>query len=148
MTMREDELPPLDDLFRPSEIYHENSKLRPSDVPLYTWIQFVNASPEIRHVISKPHASYRGCPIFPLPAEGADRARSLADVVTSRRSSHDFTGGMISTATLGELLYLGDGVAQVVHADDASTWALRTAPSGGGLYPIEVYVIAFRVDGL
>jgi SagB-type dehydrogenase family enzyme len=83
-----------------------------------------------------------------LPLDYPISDESIDCVIKSRRSLRDFTGQPISLRTLSRLLYLGDGVVKRVFGRDGAEWHLRTAPSGGGLYPVDLYFIAQRVDGL
>jgi SagB-type dehydrogenase family enzyme len=74
----------------------------------------------------------------PTPAP-ADLWRTLG----SRRSRRDYTGRPISLAGLSALLWAAQGIT-------APGWlvALRTAPSAGALYPVDLIVAARAVEGL
>ena len=122
--------------------------LRPSNTQLYSWIAHVNSSPDVRGVISRPFTHYRGYPAIPLTRDFAPTSRSFEDIVEQRRSARDFSSEPISIESLSKILYLGDGISQWWHTPDGFDWPLRTAPSGGGLYPIETYCIVLRVEGL
>lgn len=139
---------PPEGLLSPSELYHENSKLHCSDLGLYTWIHYVNTSPEIRQIISRPATHYRGYPTIPLTKDFPPTPHCFEEVVTQRRSRRKFSGFPMSLQTLAKILYLGDGVVACSQTEDGIPWSLRTAPSGGGLYPIDLYCAIMRVDGL
>ena len=66
----------------------------------------------------------------------------LATAVTTRRSQRRYnTQNALSLSQLSQLLYLAQGI----------TWderEFRTVPSSGALYPLEIYPIVHRVDGL
>lgn len=58
---------------------------------------------------------------------------SLDEAISRRRSSRDFSPKSLPLALIGQLLWAGQGVT--------SPDGKRTAPSAGGLYPIELYVV-------
>lgn len=140
--------PSFDDLTAPSEVYHEASKLRLSDRPLYAWIAHVNTSPEVRQTISRPLTHLRGAPAVELPRAALPTDRSLLSIMEGRRSGRDTSGVPLSLEALGNLLYLGDGIVVRMDMGGGATWGLRTAPSGGGLYPIELYCIVLNALGV
>lgn len=72
-----------------------------------------------------------------VPADG------LYGALASRRSRRSFGDGGLTLARLSRLLWAAAGVT-------GSRWGvpLRTAPSGGALYPVEVYVAVTDVEGL
>lgn len=85
----------------------------------------------------------------------------LGTVIRSRRSIREMKGGAMPLQTLSTILFLGDGVTGdfvlasaendvLPEATLGSSYVskLRTAPSGGGLYPICFYIIVQNVKGL
>jgi SagB-type dehydrogenase family enzyme len=135
-----------DELFRPSEIYHENSKLRASDTATFVNIATVNTSLEIRSVITRPFSNYPGFPRIPLTRDFAPAAQAFETILRERCSSRDFSGEPGSLESLAKILYLGDGIARRVKAPDGTEWLLRTAPSGGGLFPVDLYCFILNVE--
>ena len=78
---------------------------------------------------------------LPQPELGPDKG--LFEVLSTRRSRRDFTREPIDIQTLSLLLWAAQGpTAQAQHL------VLRTAPSAGGLYPIETYLLVNRVQGV
>ncbi|OLE36335.1 MAG: hypothetical protein AUI36_26985 [Cyanobacteria bacterium 13_1_40CM_2_61_4] len=65
----------------------------------------------------------------------------LERTITARRSVRTFSGAAIGLEELARLLFFTYG-----KIDPGQIF--RTVASGGGLYPLELYVVAFRVDGL
>lgn len=84
----------------------------------------------------------------------------IGSVIRSRRSVRDFKGNPLSLEDLSTILYYGDGVSGDfdfnLDKDEYGTISLgedymgkvRTAPSGGGLYPIYLYIVVLNVEGL
>ena len=135
-------------LLSPSEIYHENSKLHAGSISLYTWIGYVNSHQGIRQIICRPHGLYAGYPKVELPKTFEKSTLSFEEIIASRRSFRQFSREPMGINTLSTLLYDANGVTSIQHSDDGSSWSLRTTPSGGGLFPIELYCIVVNVEGL
>lgn len=83
----------------------------------------------------------------------------LGAIIRSRRSVREMKGDKISLEELSTLLYYGDGVSgDFNHSVDGNEFPstetlgskyvskVRTAPSGGGLYPVYLYVLAINVE--
>lgn len=79
--------------------------------------------------------------ITPLDSELANReGPTLAEALAKRRSSRDYLERPVSLAQVAQLLWAAQGTN-----DPAG---LRTAPSAGALYPLEVLLVAGDVAGL
>lgn len=70
----------------------------------------------------------------------------LQDALKKRRSRRKFNGEAASLEELSTLLQRSAGITKKRGQDWDS--ALRAYPSAGARYPLEVYLIASRVDGL
>jgi SagB-type dehydrogenase family enzyme len=68
---------------------------------------------------------------------------SVWDALRARRSGRRYGGAPLTLGELGAVLWAASGVRS--PSDGA---AARTAPSAGGLYPIETYLVAHRIEGL
>lgn len=77
---------------------------------------------------------------------------SLEKVIQGRRSIREYTGEPVEFRDLAAILRSVGGVTgslDVPRSDgDLEHYTLRSVPSGGGLYPVTVYVVAQRVRGL
>lgn len=136
------------ELFSPSEVYHENSKICPSNTELFANIHTVNTTPKLRKIISRPFTTHPGMPSIPLPEATDFSSKSFESTLRERRSVREFNSKPISLAELSSILFSGDGIVSEFQDVDESVWSLRTAPSGGGLYPIDMYCISFDVETL
>ncbi|MBI5456758.1 SagB/ThcOx family dehydrogenase [Candidatus Kaiserbacteria bacterium] len=79
---------------------------------------------------------YERMEVVPLP-EPLPLKLSLAEALEQRKSRKEFSGTPVSLSALSSLLY---------YAAHKSGSGRRPYPSGGGLYPIEIYVISFTVE--
>lgn len=70
----------------------------------------------------------------------------LGELLRRRLSCRRFVEEPISLGRLGSLLYAGYGVLGAVELQ--GQMLERTVPSGGGLYPLELFVLSQRVAGL
>lgn len=75
-----------------------------------------------------------------LPPPRTVGAMSLEETLQKRRSVRDFHQTPISLADVSQLLWAAQGIT---HDE-----GLRTAPSAGALYPLELYVLAGNVRDL
>ena len=69
----------------------------------------------------------------PLPSPATTDTISLEQAIGKRRSLRAFRPDPLPTATIGQLLWAGQGVT--------SPDGKRAAPSAGALYPLELYVV-------
>lgn len=93
--------------------------------------------------------SLLGCHVG-LGKEGEQRVRlpppefkgqlSVAEAIRLRRSVWEFGRGGLALADVSQLLWAAQGVT---HRD-----GLRSAPSAGALYPLELYLVSADVEGL
>jgi SagB-type dehydrogenase family enzyme len=86
---------------------------------------------------------YPGAPLVELPTPDLEGGSSAATAIARRRSTRDYVPTPMTSAELSRLLFLTSGIAADKHGN-----ARRTAPSSGALYPIEVYAVVHRVDGI
>lgn len=76
-----------------------------------------------------------------LPRPSADGAVSLEKAIARRRSVRGFSDKPLTLAQASQLLWAAQGVTEARRG-------LRSAPSAGGCYPLEAYLVAGSVDGL
>ena len=75
-----------------------------------------------------------------LPPPRTAGSVSLEETLNKRRSVREFLKEPVSLTEVSQLLWAAQGVT---HGD-----GLRTAPSAGALYPLELYLVAANVQGL
>lgn len=66
---------------------------------------------------------------------------SLEEALLNRRSIRSYSKEVMTLKELSQLLWAGNGVTEPKRG-------FRTAPSAGALYPIDVYLVVNRVEGL
>lgn len=120
------------------ERFHGKTKLSPLE-------QIVTALPSLSRGVSS-YKTYPDSVKIKLPTPNY-KGLILEEALKKRRSirsEDDFSDEPLSIEELSQLLFAANGITGF----SKSGINLRTAPSGGALYPIEIYLVANRVTGL
>ncbi|MBT2421106.1 SagB family peptide dehydrogenase [Streptomyces sp. ISL-22] len=124
---------------RLSRILHENSKLHEH----FRERDAIDSA----HATAEP-ADQRPSPVHRLPDVQGIRSLPLEEAITRRRSRRRFGPSALDPTDLSALLHYSSGVTGWGRTTDGGRIPLRAAPSGGALYPIDVYTYLRRVSGL
>ncbi len=88
-------------------------------------------------------------PVTDLPRPRLLSEVSVEEALQSRRSIRTYMDLPLSLAEVSQLLWAAYGLNKPIdNAPDFLRGGLRTAPSAGALYPLEVYLVARNVTGL
>jgi SagB-type dehydrogenase family enzyme len=129
----------------PTEDYHEASRSYPGVVdPLVGGAARLEQSIEMRVSTTRAVKRYPGRPRLPLPPPDLGHA-TLGSAIAGRRSRRGCGERPLRLDELSTLLHAAYGVTGDL-GDPAQ--AARAAPSGGALYPLELYVVALELEGL
>jgi SagB-type dehydrogenase family enzyme len=75
-----------------------------------------------------------------LPEPAHDGDISVEKALLERRSVRSYKEGVLTLKELGQLLWAAQGITDPTGK--------RTAPSAGALYPLEIYAVVGKVEGL
>ncbi len=120
------------------ELYHENSKNR----KLGEFIENQELIQSIHQSISEGH-QFIGRKRISLPKPEPLNMK-LDQAILNRRSCRSFKNQFISLKKLSSLLYSGYGI----QSSDGSPRKMRSIPSAGRLFPLEIYIWANKIKGL
>jgi SagB-type dehydrogenase family enzyme len=88
-------------------------------------------------------------PVIDLPAPRFDGPVSVEAALKNRRSIRSYLETPLTLADVSQLLWAAYGITKTFDNMPAFLrGGLRTAPSAGALYPLELYLAAFNVTGL
>ncbi|MCK4577286.1 MAG: SagB/ThcOx family dehydrogenase [Candidatus Marinimicrobia bacterium] len=89
-----------------------------------------------------------------LPSPRHDSGTSVEKALLTRRSIRKYTEDPLSISEISQILWAAQGLTMKIE-NPSSVWrgsqwqgGLRTAPSAGALYPLELYLVAGNVDDL
>ena len=126
--------PRVDD---PAELFHEASKLHPALAARHAaGITRLAANAELQAAAMLADRNNPELPSYRLPSPRQPRC-SLWRALDRRWSRRDFNGAALARRSLATLLDAGYGLR---------AGSRRTVPSGGALYPLELYVAAHEID--
>ncbi len=136
-----------------AEAYHEASKINEiNGLSFRRRIGTVLGSPFYLRLITRGYKAYPTAPKMSLPDytefEDTPRSRKLREIVVTRRSIREFTGEPISLNNVAHILFNSYGTTGRMTLSFGIEQDARAVPSGGALYPLELYVAAHKVDGL
>lgn len=123
----EPQVPPSED---PGAVYHQRSKARVPASSVISWIAEARATGRAAEVAE-----------VSLPKDFSNRGLSVEEAIEGRRSVRSYSDAALSLLQLSRILHRCAGVTDLASG-------LRAAPSAGALYPIDVYPVANRVEGL
>ena len=89
------------------------------------------------------YKAYPDAEVVDLPPPDLDGGLSAETAIARRRSIRDYAPTSMTIGELSRLLFLTSGIGADKYGN-----ARRTAPSSGALYPIEVYPVVHRVEGI
>jgi SagB-type dehydrogenase family enzyme len=88
-------------------------------------------------------------PVIELPAPRFDGTVSVEAALKNRRSIRSYAAAPLTLADVSQLLWAAYGITQTrENAPAFIRGGLRTAPSAGARYPLDLYLAAFDVTGL
>ncbi len=132
----------------PAENFHEASKLVPSLPSGSTAAaQMLENDPETQALITRSVKRHSTRPSLALPQPRYPSA-PLSELLTSRRSRRDFGPEPPSLQDLATLLHAAYGITGEGNAAGPEALQLRTVPSGGALYPLEIYPVVRNLEGV
>lgn len=78
--------------------------------------------------------------LISLPEPSFESSFSIEEALLKRRSTREYNGDPLTLDEISQILWAAQGITHEKK--------LRTAPSAGGLYPLELYVVVGNVEGL
>ncbi len=142
------------DPFSLAELYHENSKLRRTNSRQYG--EFVSSVASVPYVIEKMAGAYKSYPThlrIPLPSQFNRQppgSYSLEEIIERRRTIRQFSARPLALEQAAKLLHFSYGITgsvSIPHVPEERQ-SFRAVPSAGALYPLEIYLIGWNVEGL
>jgi len=131
----------------PAELYHEASKLYPTTaIGLGARIEMFLSHRALQAAASHPYKVYSTYPRVQLPAP-SPLDMGLMEALLARQCVRAYDPEQPTPLqTVAD--WLGRGCGLMARGTGDSPTIARTYPSGGGLYPLEVYLAARRVQNL
>lgn len=128
--------------------YHHINKLTKHNViALSQHIELLKTSGIVKSMMNS-YKSYPTRQQIVLPVvEDCENNKSLAEIIMGRRTCRDFGNQAIGLKELATILKYSYGISGEFDTGFGIQY-LRTVPSGGALYPLEIYILVNKIEGL
>ena len=122
------------------ELFHENSKVRPFDRGI--------VSDQIARLMADQydHFAFDGCARIPLGPPGGLEV-PLGAAIRRRRTPQALAPRTIGLVDLSTLLFHANGITRP-ETDGLFPRPFRAAPSGGAMYPLDLFIHTAQIEGL
>jgi SagB-type dehydrogenase family enzyme len=84
---------------------------------------------------------------YTLPDPDLKGSRPFEEVLSRRRSRRSFTGNAVSAQEISQILWAANGISEAPDHPRKER-KLRTTPSAGATYPLELYLLAGNITGI
>ncbi|MEO8129961.1 MAG: SagB/ThcOx family dehydrogenase [Bryobacteraceae bacterium] len=126
---------PVDDAYTLPRLYHMNSE---------PWLNLEAYADPANEMLFKTV----GAESERIALPGAGASTALGQLIRGRRSVRKFSDEPLELDRLSALLADAYGVTGFITGPDGLAMYKRAVPSAGALYPLEVYALTHRVEGL
>jgi len=131
-----------------SELFHENSKHHRSDRAVVDRIMAALGSPVLQGIMATAFKQYPSARKIALSRDFPPALATFDQAVLGRRSLHEFGSEPLGWDQFSKLIQFGGGITGTGDLPYGERQHFRAAPSGGGLYPVEMYVFALHIETL
>lgn len=134
-----------------ASLFHENTKT--FEYQNEIMIKHTAKLLENRHAVKKmsnPYKEYKNVPKILLSKSFSNSGRTIEEVIIQRKSDREFSDIPLSKDKISKILFYSYGLngRRGRTAYDDVIMNFRNSPSGGGLYPLEIYLAVFNVEDL
>ena len=86
--------------------------------------------------------------LIKLPEPSFNSDYSVEEALLNRRSIREFSDEALSLKEVSQILWAAYGITEARSHPTFLRGGLRTAPSAGALFPLDIYLVAGNIDGL
>ncbi len=112
-----------------------------SNITLVLFIAFITGNYFCQHQDEKTNMKNQSDKIIQLPSPKYSSNTSIEESMLKRRSVRNFSKEALTIPEVAQLLWAAQGITN-------KSMGLRTVPSAGATFPLEVYLFAFNVKDL
>jgi SagB-type dehydrogenase family enzyme len=103
---------------------------------------------KLNHLLSTLPETHQPRSVVKLPGPVLDGSVSIEKALATRRSVRQYQDEPLTLNEISQLVWSAYGVTQPIPDAPELRGGLKTAPSAGALYPLDIYVVAGNVTNL